>query len=71
MLSSNIYDFCCLQVNQISSNEIAKYFLYKNNSYYKKLSDEDRKNFIPSSNYKLNVIKILTEKYIEILKNNK
>lgn len=65
ILSNNIFDFCCLFVNQISESEIYDYISYKNTCYYDSLSYEDRKK-IGTVDYKS--LKKIAKKYIKLFK---
>lgn len=67
ILSSNIYDFCCLMVHQVSPEEIGKYITYKNNYYCKKLTNEDKN--INLDNDTLKYFTELKDKYINIISN--
>lgn len=69
ILSQNIYDYCCLMVNEIPEQEIMSYITTKNAKYYDQLSEEDRNKMVIDHNIKF--FKHLTSKYIKILKSNK
>lgn len=65
ILSSNIYDFCCLMVHQVSPDEIGKYITYKNNYYCNILTNEDKK--LNLDNDTLKNFTELKDKYINII----
>lgn len=44
-LSENIYDYCCLMVNQITDTKIMWYITRKNAKYYDQVSEGDREKF--------------------------
>lgn len=68
-LSENIYDYCCLMVNQITENKIMWYITRKNAEYYNRVSERDREKFC--FKFELKLIQNLIKKYIKILKNQK
>ena len=68
IITSNFYDFCCLSANEISTNEIIKYFLYKNNKIYESTTEEERNTFVSSSIFNLKDLNELSAKYVKSLK---
>lgn len=68
IISSNCYDFCCLMANGVKNDDIATYFLHKNNRYCEELTDEERECLLPSDAHKLERITPLTQKYINKMK---
>ena len=68
-LSENIYDYCCLMVNQITEDKIMWYITRKNAEYYNQISERDREKFC--FNFELEPMQKIIKKYIEILKKEK
>lgn len=68
-LSENIYDYCCLMVNQIAEDKIMWYITRKNAEYYNQVSERDREKFC--FNFELEPMQKIIKKYIEILKKEK
>ena len=68
-LSENIYDYCCLMVNQITEDTIMWYITRKNAEYYNRVSERDREKFC--FKFELKPIQNLIKKYIKILKKQK
>ena len=68
-LSENIYDYCCLMVNQIPEDKIMWYITRKNAEYYNQVSERDREKFC--FNFELEPMQKIIKKYIEILKKEK
>ena len=68
-LSENIYDYCCLMVNQITDTKIMWYITRKNAEYYNRVSERDREKFC--FKFELKPIQNLIKKYKKILKKQK
>lgn len=70
-LANNIYDYCCLVVNDISKEDIENYLNEKFSLYYDSLSDTDKKKFNKNvgDNVKDNVKDNIRKKYIDEIKN--
>lgn len=68
-LSENIYDYCCLMVNQITENKIMWYITRKNAKYYDQVSEGDREKFC--FKFDLKQMQELIKKYIKILEEKK
>ena len=69
LLSNNIYDFCCLAERNISEKDILTYLSNKNRYYYNMLSEEDLKKL--TLEVDINTLKMLSQKYTNILRNKK
>ncbi len=69
ILAQNIYDYCCLMVNEIPEQEIMSYITMKNAKYYNELSVESREKMTVEFNVKF--FKHLISKYKKIIKSNK
>ncbi len=70
ILSSNIYDYSYLIAHEVSKEDVAEYFVAKNNSYFESLTDIDKQNMISSDNQKLKFSANLINKYIKLLRNS-
>ena len=68
-LSENIYDYCCLMVNQITDTKIMWYITRKNAKYYDQVSEGDREKFC--FKFDLKKMQELIKKYIKILEEKK
>ncbi len=68
-LSENIYDYCCLMVNQIAKEKVMWYITQKNAEYYNQVSEENKKKFC--FEFKLKPIQNLIKKYLKIIKEQK
>ena len=68
-LSENIYDYCCLMVNQITEDTIMWYITRKNAEYYNRVSERDREKFC--FKFDLKQMQELIKKYIKILEEKK
>ena len=68
-LSENIYDYCCLMVNQITEDTIMWYITRKNAEYYNRVSERDREKFC--FKFDLKKMQELIKKYIKILEEKK
>lgn len=68
-LSENIYDYCCLMVNQITNTKIMWYITRKNAKYYDQVSEGDREKFC--FKFDLKKMQELIKKYIKILEEKK
>jgi hypothetical protein len=69
ILAQNIYDYCCLMVNEIPRQEIISYITMKSGKYYDELSEESRAKMTIEFNIKF--FKHLISKYKKIIKSNK
>ena len=69
ILAQNIYDYCCLMVNEIPEQEIMSYITRKSAKYYDQLSEESREKMTIEFNIKF--FKHLISKYKKIIKSNK
>ena len=69
ILAQNIYDYCCLMVNEIPEQEIMSYITMKSAKYYNELSVESREKMTVEFNVKF--FKHLISKYKKIIKSNK
>lgn len=69
ILAQNIYDYCCLMVNEIPEQEIMSYITRKSAKYYDQLSEESREKMTIEFNIKF--FKHLISKYEKIIKSNK
>lgn len=70
ILSNDLYDFCCLMINNIPTDEIKRYISYKNKNYYDLSTDTYIEKFFSSNKIETSIT-MLIDKYINILKNNK
>ena len=68
-LSENIYDYCCLMVNQITDTKIMWYITRKNAKYYDQVSEGDREKFC--FKFDLKKIQELIKKHIKVLEEKK
>lgn len=69
ILAQNIYDYCCLMVNEIPEQEIMSYITMKSAKYYNELSVKSREKMTVEFNVKF--FKHLISKYKKIIKSNK
>ncbi len=69
ILAQNIYDYCCLMVNEIPEQEIMSYITRKSAKYYDQLSEESREKMTIEFNIKF--FQHLISKYEKIIKSNK
>lgn len=69
ILAQNIYDYCCLMVNDIPEQEIMSYIVSKSAKYYKELTEECKNKMTIQFNIKF--FKYLISKYTKIMKSNK
>ena len=62
-LSNNIYDYCCLELFNISENEKIQYIINKNNKYNDKIIKEK----IDVKKVDYNICTELKSKYLKII----
>lgn len=67
IISNNIYDFACLTIGNASKDEISAYMIYKN-KYYSAQVPNDLPDWQPKALQLLEELKLLSEKYINIMK---